>query len=216
MEKLKKKKAMNDESKKVIAIAYLRVSSVDNRQQLGLAVQVDALKHCDYIFSEKHSGSDDSRPKLAKAISLAKKLSSQGKQVTFCVYKMDRLSRRTSTLLKIIEELKDCNIEFVSIKEDIDTSTPMGVLMYQLLGIFAEFELNNLRQRTKEGLQKARDNGAILGKPALTDKKKQKLLDLYQMNAIPVKDIAKRLKISESSVYKTVRESGIKRRKNVK
>lgn len=216
MEKLKKKKVKNEESKKVVSIAYLRVSSVDNRQQLGLAVQADALKHCDYIFSEKQSGSDDLRPQLAKAISLAKQLASQGKQVTFCVYKMDRLSRRTSTLLKIIEELKDCNIEFVSIKEDIDTSTPTGVLMYQLLGIFAEFELNNLRQRTKEGLRKAKENGAILGKPALTDRKKQKILDLYQLNSLPVKTIAKRLNVSESSIYKTVRESGVKRRKNAK
>ena len=216
MEKLKKKKVKSEESKKVVSIAYLRVSSVDNRQQLGLAVQADALKQCDYIFSEKQSGSDDLRPQLAKAISLAKQLANQGKQVTFCVYKMDRLSRRTSTILKIIEELKDCNIEFVSIKEDIDTSTPTGVLMYQLLGIFAEFELNNLRQRTKEGLRKAKENGVILGKPALTDRKKQKILDLYQLNSMPIKTIAKRLNISESSIYKTVRENGVKRRKNAK
>lgn len=216
MEKLKKKEANSKDSEKVISIAYLRVSSVDNRQQLGLAVQADALKHCDYIFSEKQSGSDDLRPKLAKAISLAKRLASQDKQVTFCVYKMDRLSRRTSTLLKIIEELKDCNIEFVSIKEDIDTSTPTGVLMYQLLGIFAEFELNKLRQRTKEGLQKARENGAILGRPALTDKKKQKILDLYQLHSMSIKDMSKRLNVSESSIFKTVKESGIKRRKHIK
>lgn len=213
MEKLKKKKAKNEESEKVVSIAYLRVSSVDNRQQLGLAVQADVLRHCDYIFSEKQSGSDDTRPQLDKSIKLAKQLASDGKHVTFCVYKMDRLSRKTSTLLKIVEELKEANIEFVSIKENIDTSTPTGILMYQLLGIFAEFELNNIKQRTREGLQKARENGVKLGKPALTEKKKQQIIDLYQLNSIPVKTIAQRLKVSESSIYKTLRDSQIKRRK---
>lgn len=196
-----------------VNIAYTRVSSLDDRQKLGLSVQTEALEDCNVLFKEKKSGSDDTRPQLDKAIKLAKQLASDGKQVTFCVYKMDRLSRKTSTLLKIVEELKEANIEFVSIKENIDTSTPTGILMYQLLGIFAEFELNNIKQRTREGLQKARENGVKLGKPALTEKKKQQILDLYQLNSIPVKTIAQRLKVSESSIYKTLRDSQVKRRK---
>ena len=138
------------------------------------------------------------------------------KQVHFCVYKMDRLGRKTSTLLKTIEDLKECGVEFVSVKENIDTTTPTGVLMYQLLGIFSEFELNNIRQRTKEGLRRAKENGVVLGKPALTENKKQQIIKLYQLNSITISEIAKRLNISESSVYKTVRESGIKRRKLTK
>lgn len=196
-----------------VNIAYARVSSLDDRQKLGLSVQTEALKDCNVLFKEKKSGSDDTRPQLDKSIKLAKQLASDGKQVTFCVYKMDRLSRKTSTLLKIVEELKEANIEFISIKENIDTSTPTGILMYQLLGIFAEFELNNIKQRTREGLQKARENGVKLGKPALTEKKKQQILDLYQLNSIPVKTIAQRLKVSESSIYKTLRDSQVKRRK---
>lgn len=198
-----------------VNIGYARVSSLDDRQKFGLSVQTEALGVCDALFREKQSGSDDARPELAKAISLAKQLASDGKQVTFHVYKMDRLSRKTSTLLKIVEGLKEAGVEFVSVKENIDTSTPTGVLMYQLLGIFAEFELNNLKQRTREGLQKARENGVVLGKPALSEKKKHEIIKLYQLNSLPVKTIAKRLKISESSVYKTVKESGVKRRKSL-
>lgn len=146
-----------------IMVAYARVSSTDDRQKLGLEIQEKALEGCNYIFKEKHSGSDDDRLQLAKAINKAKQLVQDGYKVSFCVYKMDRFSRKTSTLLKIIEELKDCWVEFISIKESVDTSTSTGILMYQLLGIFAEFELNNLKQRTREGLAQAKANGVKLG-----------------------------------------------------
>lgn len=214
MQKIKRKtKSQELEQLSIIRIGYARVSSIDDRQNLGLSVQTEALMGCDVLFKEKKSGNDDTRPQLDKSIRLAKQLARDGKQVTFCVYKMDRLSRKTSTLLKIVEELKEANVEFASIKENIDTSTPTGILMYQLLGIFAEFELNNIKQRTREGLQKARENGVKLGKPALTEKKKQQIIDLYQLNSLTVKDISKRLNISESSTYKTLRNSQVKRRK---
>ena len=192
-----------------VKIGYARVSSLDDRQKLGLEVQTEALVDCSVIFSEKQSGSNDNRSELDKAINLAKDLSSCGKQVSFCVYKMDRLSRKTSTLLKLVEDLKEFGIEFVSIKENIDTATPTGILMYQLLGIFAEFELNNLRQRTREGLEQARKNGVVLGKPPIPMDKQEEIIRLYQMNSLPIKTIAKRLKLSESSIYKVARQHGI-------
>ena len=193
-----------------IKIGYARTSTIE--QNLGLEVQTGALADCSIIFSEKQSGSNDNRSELDKAINLAKDLSSCGKQVSFCVYKMDRLSRKTSTLLKLVEDLKESGIEFVSIKENIDTATPTGILMYQLLGIFAEFELNNLRQRTREGLEQARKNGVVLGKPPIPMDKQEEIIRLYQMNSLPIKTIAKRLKLSESSIYKVARQHGLSRR----
>lgn len=83
--------------------------------------------------------------------------------------------------------------------------------MYQLLGI-AEFELNNLRQRTREGLEQARKNGAVLGKQPIPIDKQQEIIRLYQMNSLPIKTIAKRLKLSESSIYKVARQHGLSRR----
>ncbi|EOH73432.1 recombinase family protein [Enterococcus malodoratus] len=79
-----------------VKVGYARVSSLDDRQKLGLEVQTEALTGCTVIFSEKQSGSNDNRVELDKAINLAKDLSGCGKQVSFCVYKMDRLSRKTS------------------------------------------------------------------------------------------------------------------------
>lgn len=197
-----------------VKVGYARTSTLE--QNLGLEVQLEALRDCDVVFSEKQSGSNDNRQEFNTAILLAKQFASQGKQVHFCVYKMDRLGRKTSTLLKTIEELKDHDIEFVSIKENIDTSTPTGVLMYQLLGIFSEFELNNLRQRTKDGLAQAKKNGKKLGNQGLDPKLEEKIIHLYTLNTIPISLIAKRLNVCESTIYNVARRNRLSRRKNTK
>ena len=140
MQKYQKKKLKELEKLDKVKIGYARTSTLE--QNLGMEIQLDSLKECDIIFSEKQSGGKDDRQEFNKAITLAKELAKMNKQVHFCVYKMDRLGIKTSTLLKTIEDLKECGVEFVSVKENIDTTTPTGVLMYQLLGIFSEFELN--------------------------------------------------------------------------
>ena len=75
-----------------IKIGYARVSSTDNRQELGLEVQKEALKSCDILFIEKESGTQDNRVQLLKALKLAKELKRINKQVSLVVYKLDRLS----------------------------------------------------------------------------------------------------------------------------
>lgn len=197
---------------KQIKIGYSRVSSVDDRQKLGLEVQTEALKHCDYLFKEKHSGSDDNRREFRKSIKLAKKLASEGRKVTYYVYKMDRLSRKTSTLLKVIEELKEHQIEFVSIKENIDTSTPSGILMYQMLSIFAEFELNNLKMRTREGLNRAKANGVKLGNKGIPLSTEERIIQLYKSNDLSIKDISRRCEVCEKTVYNVARRNNLARR----
>ncbi|GCF93600.1 DNA invertase [Enterococcus florum] len=199
-----------------ILIGYARVSSTDDRQKLGLKVQTDALKDCDIIFSEKQSGDNDNRPELTRAIKLAKELTSQGKTVTFKIYKLDRLSRKMFTLANLIDDFNQNGIKLISILENIETDSLTGRLLCIVLGYVAEIELENIRIRTKDGLRKARENGVVLGNPSLTDKQETEILYLYQMNTIPISLIAKRLKVSESSVYKVARKYGVSRRNNSK
>lgn len=194
-----------------IRIGYARVSTLD-RQQLSMEIQLEALKDCDIIFSEKQSGSKDNREEFVQAINFAKNLAVLHKQVFFYVYKMDRLGRKTSTLLQTIEELKDYNIEFVSIKENIDTSTPTGVLMYQLLGIFSEFELNNIRQRTIEGLAQAKKNGVKLGNQGIGKEKEARIFQLYQLNNLTIETIAKRVGVSPKTVYNIAKRHHLSRK----
>ena len=113
MQKYQKKKLKELEKLDKVKIGYARTSTLE--QNLGMEIQLDSLKECDIIFSEKQSGGKDDRQEFNKAITLAKELAKMNKQVHFCVYKMDRLGRKTSTLLKTIEDLKECGVEFVSV-----------------------------------------------------------------------------------------------------
>lgn len=216
MEKQQRKKVKELEKLDKVKIGYARVSSQDDRQKLGLEVQTEALKNCDIIFSEKQSGDNDNRPELTNAILLAKQLSRQNKLVTLQTYKLDRLTRKMLTLANIIDDFNTHGIKLNSILENIETDSLTGRLLCLVLGYVAEIELDNIRIRTKDGLRKAKENGVILGNPSLTEKQELEILKQYQMNTIPISLIAKRLHISESSVYKVARKYGVSRRKNLK
>lgn len=84
--------------------------------------------------------------------------------------------------------------------------------MYQLLGIFAEFELTNLRQRTRAGLKQVKKNGVVLVRLPIPMDKQEEIIRLYQMNGLPIENIAKRLKLSESSIYRVARHLVLSRR----
>ncbi|WP_166667204.1 recombinase family protein [Companilactobacillus nuruki] len=198
---------------KEFKIGYVRVSSSDERQKLGYEAQKRILadNNIDSIYSEKISGRKDNRPEFKKALAYCKRLSSQSYKVTFVVVKLDRISRKMSSLLNILEDLKSNNIAFKSIKDDIDTSTPTGILMMQLLAMFSEFEVNTLRERTKEGLRQAKLDGKVLGRPALDDKTKNKIANLYCNPDITVKQVAIQCNVSERTVYKIAKQRKLSR-----
>lgn len=83
-----------------VIIGYARVSSTDNRQELGLEVQKEALNFCDKLYIEKESGGKQERPQLQKALRLAKECADSGIETSFVVYKLDRLTtEKCSTCL---------------------------------------------------------------------------------------------------------------------
>ena len=100
-----KKNIEQCQNKDSITIGYARVSSTDNRQELGLSVQTEALKFCDKLYIEKDSGGNQERPQLKKAMKIAKKYAQQGVKTNFVVYKLDRLTRKMLHLSTIIEDL---------------------------------------------------------------------------------------------------------------
>lgn len=198
---------------KPVKVGYIRVSSVDDRQKLGFEAQHRILSEygVDYIFAEKQSGRKDDRIEFAKAVNKAIKLADAGNDVAFVVFKLDRMGRKALTLLQVFQTFEDHAIKFVSIHESIDTSTPMGKLMLQLLSVFSELELSNISERTKIGLQQAREDGVILGRPKISKAIRAKVCQLYQQPSLRVSDVAKRCDISIKSVYNIVREQGLSR-----
>lgn len=194
---------------KQIRIGYARVSSTDNRQELGLEVQKEALRDCDILLLEKESGSQDQRKQLTKAITLAKEFSQAGKQVSLVVYKLDRLTRKMFTLVDILHDLTQHNIQLISLQEKIETDSLTGKLLVVILGYVAEMELDAIRSRTKDGLRKARERGVKLGNQGLSSDIEQEVIELYLTDFTSPKTIAQKLNISLATVYNVLKRNKI-------
>src|SRR5229473_2998297 len=138
-------------------IGYARVSTNDQET----ATQVAALKAagCERTYREKASGGRWNRPELHRILDQVRKGD------VLVVWKLDRLSRSLRDVLTIMERLAEAKAGFRSLTEAIDTTTPAGRMMMQMVGSFAEFERAMLRERTKIGLETARREGRIGGRP---------------------------------------------------
>ncbi|WP_253295987.1 recombinase family protein [Enterococcus raffinosus] len=195
-----------------ILLGYARVSTIE--QDLGFEAQLDKLEQagCHLIFSEKDSGGKDDRIELRKMLKTAKRLSSKGKDVSVVVYKIDRLTRKMSTLSNIINELCDHGITFVSLQENIVANSLLGRFICQAIGFVAEMELDNIRTRTKDGLRKARERGSKLGNPGLPKEKEKEILRLYQLLDLSISDIAQRVGVSDKTVYNVAKRHNLSRK----
>ncbi|WP_198140877.1 recombinase family protein [Nitrosospira sp. NpAV] len=139
-------------------IGYARVSTED--QHLDLQINALKLAGCSAIFEDQGiSATAKRRPGFEQALS-----SLQAGDV-FVVWKMDRAFRSLKNALNILEEFENRAIEFRCLTEDIDTTTAMGKCMYQIRHAFSELERNLIRERTKAGMEAARQRGAHLGRP---------------------------------------------------
>lgn len=139
-------------------IGYVRVSDHDQTE----ALQVDALQEagCGVIYGDHGiSGS------IAKRKGLDDVLSSLQSSDTLVVWKLDRLGRSTIHLLQLLDELRQRGVDFQAITQGIDTTTSIGRMLYGQLAVFAEFEREQIRERTKAGMEAARKRGKHIGRP---------------------------------------------------
>ncbi|HAV2128268.1 recombinase family protein [Enterobacter hormaechei] len=142
-------------------IGYVRVSTNDQNTVL----QRNALEcaGCELIFEDKMSGKTSDRPGLKKVL----RTLSEGD--TLVVWKLDRLGRSMRHLVTLIEDLRGRGINFRSLTDSIDTSTPMGRFFFHVMGALAEMERELIVERTRAGLAAARQQGRIGGRrPKLT------------------------------------------------
>lgn len=159
---------------------------------------MDALKSigCAKIYSDKLSGTTTSRPELDACLSYLR----EGD--TLVVYKLDRLGRSLKHLLEIIDDLRERGIGFKSISDGIDTTTHTGRLMFSIMGSFAEFERNLIRERTNAGLAAARERGRLGGRPTkFTTEVGEKIAEL-RAGGSSADAIAKELNIGRATVYR--------------
>ena len=140
-------------------IGYVRVSTVDQNE----ARQVEALKKygIEKWYSEKVSGKDLNRPKLQEMLDFVR----EGD--TIYIHDFSRISRSVKDLLSLIDLLEAKKVHLVSLKENLDTSTPAGRLMLTMIGAINEFERANLLERQAEGIAIAKAKGKYKGRKAI-------------------------------------------------
>lgn len=139
-------------------IGYARVSTTDQDP----TQQIDTLQRagCQSVYSETASGAKWDRPELGRMLGYLR----PGDVVI--VWKLDRLSRSLKDLLTLIEKFDRLGVGFRSLTEAVDTTTPAGKMMLQMIGVFAEFERSMIQERTRAGLIAARQQGRTGGRPA--------------------------------------------------
>ena len=154
-------------------IGYARVST----QEQETHAQTDALNAagCDLIHTEKRSGGSLRRPVLNSILRTIRPGD------TLIVYKIDRIARSLRDLLEIIDTIQLAGANFRSLTEVIDTGTPAGRMVLQILGAFAEFEREMIRERTRVGMKAAMQRGVKAGRPrGLTPEEEVEAVQLWR------------------------------------
>jgi DNA invertase Pin-like site-specific DNA recombinase len=182
-------------------IGYARVSKID---QQDTRPQVKALKEagCKRIFEENASGGRWERPELHRALDQLR----EGDVLV--VWKLDRLSRSLKDMLLILEKITEAGAGFRSLTEHIDTTTPAGRMMPQMLGSFAEFERSMVRERTRMGLQAARERGRVGGRrPKLTARQRTEAIKMVNSGAKSAAEVARLFRIHRSSISRLMAQA---------
>ena len=185
---------------------YARTSTSDGKQnvetQLSLLRQYCAQRgfevHNEYI--DQMSGSSDKRPEYLNLLADAKKRIFS----TVLVYRFDRFARSTKMLIEGLEEFDHLGIDFISYSENIDTSSPMGKCMFAIISAFSELEKSVIRERVMSGLDRARKEGKVLGRPRVGFDI-AKALKLRE-EGLGVRRIAKQIGVSYGTVYRTLKD----------
>lgn len=151
------------------------------------------------IFEDKGvSGSKDSRPALDEMIKEAR----QGKFDVVLVWRFDRFGRSTAHLLNSLNEFRSQNVDFVSLNEALDTSTPTGKVLFTVIAAVAEFERNIITERVRAGVRKAQANGVKCGRPRRGFDFKRAVE--LRRNGDSLRQIARQMGVSLSTLYRAI------------
>jgi DNA invertase Pin-like site-specific DNA recombinase len=179
-------------------VGYARVSTQDQH----LDLQLDALKAagCEKIFTDEGvSGSKTDRPGLNQALEFCRKGD------TLVVWKLDRLGRSLAHLIDVVTDMGTTGVDFKSLQESIDTSTPSGKLVFHMMGAMAEFERDLIRERTNAGLAAARSRGRNGGRPQTLSAAQVKMGKALAINPdLTVKQICEQLGCSRATYYRQI------------
>jgi len=179
-------------------IGYVRVSTQEQntirQERMMESLGVDEL------YIDKASGKNAQRPELQKMMEYVRKGD------TVVVESISRFARNTRDLLELVEQLTAKQVEFVSQKEAIDTTTPTGKFMLTIFGAVAELEREYILQRQQEGIAIAKSNGIYKGRKPIQRPNFNQVVSLWRQGEITAVEAMKRLDLKPSTFYRKVKE----------
>jgi len=175
-------------------IGYARVSTVDQ----NLDLQRDALNKvgCEKIYEDRISGTRADRPGLERA------LEDLRKGDTLTVWKLDRLGRSVKNLVDLVGQLHKRGVQFQSLTDSIDTGTPAGRFFFHVMASLAEMERDLIVERTRAGLEAAKEHGRTGGRPRTMTRSKLEAARTLLATGTPPKDVAVQLGVSVPTLYR--------------
>ena len=173
---------------------YARVSTGTQ----NLDRQLDALEKygVDKIYNEKMTGTKRDRPELEKM------LERMTEGDTVVIESLSRLGRSTKDLIELVDLFEKRGVHLVSLKEQIDTTTSTGKLLFTLMSAIAQFERDVIADRTREGLKAARARGHFGGRPRFDDEKVRQAIKLYNTKEYSLKEIEELTGVKKGTLYR--------------
>ena len=173
---------------------YARVST----EAQNLNRQLDALEKygVDKIYNEKMTGTKRDRPELEKM------LERMTEGDTVVIESLSRLGRSTKDLIELVELFEKRGVHLVSLKEQIDTTTSTGKLLFTLMSAIAQFERDTIADRTREGLKAARARGHFGGRPKFDEEKVRQAIKLYNTKEYSLREIEELTGVKKGTLYR--------------
>ncbi len=185
-------------------VGYIRTSKKDQNPELQRR-ELEAFG-CERFFEEQISSRKEGRPQLRAAMDYCR----EGDE--FVVWKLDRFGRSLQELIELVNELKGRGVEFVSLRESLDTTTPGGRLVYHVFGAVAEFERDVIRERTMAGLEAARARGRKGGRKRAMDERKIVLASkLMRDRDTKIGEVCEAVGVSKATIYRYLKPDGTPR-----
>lgn len=182
-------------------IGYARIST----KYQSLDMQIEALKKegCEKIYQDQMSGSSNNRPGLLMALEAIRKGD------TLVVWKLDRLGRCVRNLVELFNNLSSTGVNFKSLTDNIDTSTPMGTFLFHIMAGLAQMERDLTSERIRAGIANAKNRGMRAGrKRVMTDSKIESARKLLA-TGMKMREVANDLGIAIPTFYRWIPKSTV-------
>lgn len=186
-------------------LGYIRVSTIEQNEERQVRMLLDKGIERENMYIDKQSGKNADRTNLKALLAFCRK----GDVVI--TESISRIARNTKDLLVIVEQLTSKGVDFISLKECIDTSTPQGKFMLTVFGAMAELERENILERQREGIAIAKEAGAYQGKPKMKIDREhfEKVVREWRADNITATEAMKQLELKPNTFYRRVKEWGL-------